>query len=88
MASQSASKTPTKQRNSWTLVEEKEFLILCRELAIAEQLDNCVTSTSLSVNSIELKGFSIRNFAAEKYRGGNCIKNKTRTIYTRSSRPM
>ena len=28
MASQSASKTPTKQRNSWTLVEEKEFLIL------------------------------------------------------------
>lgn len=44
MASQTASKTPTKQRNSWTLVEEKEFLILCRELTIAEQLDNCVTS--------------------------------------------
>ncbi|XP_068686700.1 uncharacterized protein [Montipora foliosa] len=44
MSSQSASKTPTKQRNSWTLVEEKEFLILCREWAIAEQLDNCVTS--------------------------------------------
>ena len=41
MASQSASKTPTKQRNSWTLVEEKGFLIFCRELAIAEQLDNC-----------------------------------------------
>ena len=38
MASQSASKTATKQRSTWTLVEEKEFLILCRELEIAEQL--------------------------------------------------
>ena len=69
-------------------MEEKEFLILCRELAIAEQLNNYVTSAALSVNSIELKGFSIRNFADEKYGGGNCIKIKTRTIYTRGSRPM
>ena len=76
MASHSGSKTPTKQRNFWTLVEEKEFLILCRKLAIAEQLDNCVTSAGVKVifcfNSIELKGFSIRNFADEKYKGGNC----------------
>ena len=41
MASQSASKTPTRQRNSSTLVEGKE-------LAIAEQLDNCVTSAGVS----------------------------------------
>ena len=47
MASQSDSKTPTKQRNPWTSVE-KEFLILCRELAIAEQLDNCVTSAGVT----------------------------------------
>ena len=60
MASQSGSKTPIKQRNTRILVEEKEFLILCRQLAIAEQLDNCV------------KGFSIRNFANKKCKGGNC----------------
>ena len=58
-------------------MEEKEFLlILCRELAIAEQLDNCVTGDRCKLFfcfcSIELKGFSIRNFADEKYKGGNC----------------
>ena len=52
LASQSGSKTPKKQRNAWTLVEEKKFLIL------------------FCFDSIELKGFSIGNFADEKYKGG------------------
>ena len=54
-------------------MEEKEFLILCRELAIAEQLRGkrrC--KFFFFFNSIELKGFSIHNFADENYKGGNC----------------
>ena len=74
MASQSASKTPTRQRNSSTLVEEKEFLILCRELAIAEQLDNCVTSAGV----IRREPF-IREVR---------VLRKTRTYKWYSSRPI
>ena len=29
-------------------MEEKEFLLICKERAIAEELDNCVTGTGVS----------------------------------------
>ena len=40
--------TPAAKRNTWTTTEEKEFLLICKERAIAEELDNCVTGAGVS----------------------------------------
>ena len=38
-------KSPLKaKRNSWSIAEEKDFLLLCKEKAIADLPDKCVTS--------------------------------------------
>ncbi|KAJ7394536.1 hypothetical protein OS493_000351 [Desmophyllum pertusum] len=60
--SKTPTKTPTKQRNTWPSVEEKEFLIICRKMAIAEQLDNCVTTAGNEVYSFIRDGLSDRGF--------------------------
>ena len=36
------------KRNTWSIVEEKDFLLLCKEKAIADLLDKCVTSAAVS----------------------------------------
>ena len=42
-------KTPVK-RTKWSATEEKQFLILCRDKAIAEMLDNtCLTTVCVSM---------------------------------------
>ena len=40
--------TPVAKRNTWTTTEEKEFLLICKERAIADELDNCVTGAGVS----------------------------------------
>ena len=37
-----------KNRNTWNYIEEKQFLQVCKEFPIAEELDNCVTSAGVS----------------------------------------
>ena len=39
----------------------------CREMAITEQLDNCVTSAGVFIQRVPF-----RNFINEKYKGCNC----------------
>ena len=41
-------KDSSKKRNVWSAAEEKQILLICSELEIAEQLDACVTSASVS----------------------------------------
>ena len=36
------------KRNSWSIAEEKDFLLLCKEKAIADLLYKCVTSAGVS----------------------------------------
>ena len=36
------------KRNTWSIAEEKYFLLLCKEKAIADLLDKCVTSAGVS----------------------------------------
>jgi hypothetical protein len=36
------------KRTTWPQSEERQFLVICAENAIAEQLDNCVTSAGVS----------------------------------------
>ena len=36
------------KRNTWSIAEEKDFLLLCKEKAIAGFLDKCVTSAGVS----------------------------------------
>jgi hypothetical protein len=36
------------KRTTWTSAEEKQFLVICAESAIADQLDKCVTSAGVS----------------------------------------
>jgi len=36
------------KRNTWSLAEEKDFLLLCKERAIADLLDKCMTSAGAS----------------------------------------
>ena len=44
-----ASSLPLKaKRNTWFIAEEKDFLLLCKEKAIADLLDKCVTSAGVS----------------------------------------
>ena len=43
-----ADKDLLKKRNVWSAQEEKQILLICSELEIAEQLDVCVTSASVS----------------------------------------
>ena len=43
-----ADKDLCKKRNVWSAQEEKQILLICSELEIAEQLDVCVTSASVS----------------------------------------
>ena len=43
-----ADKDSSKKRNVWSAAEEKQILLICSELEIAEQLDVCVTSASVS----------------------------------------
>ena len=43
-----ADKEKERKRNVWSAAEEKHILVICSELEIAEQLDGCVTSTSVS----------------------------------------
>ena len=43
-----ADKDSSKKRNVWSAPEEKQILLICSELEIAEQLDVCVTSASVS----------------------------------------
>ena len=41
--------TPLKvKRNTWSIAEEKDFLLLCKEKAITDLLDQCVTSAGVS----------------------------------------
>ena len=41
--------TPLKvKRNTWSIAEEKYFLLLCKEKAIIDLLDKCVTSAGVS----------------------------------------
>ena len=35
-------------RNTWSIAEKKDFLLLCKEKAIADLLDKCVTSAGVS----------------------------------------
>ena len=46
--SKMADKDSSKKRNVWSAAEEKQILLICSELEIAEQLDVCVTSASVS----------------------------------------
>ena len=41
-------KDSSKKRNVWSAAEEKQILLICSELEIAEQLDARVTSASVS----------------------------------------
>ena len=43
-----ADKDSSKKRNVWSATEEKQILLICSELEIAEQLDVCITSASVS----------------------------------------
>ena len=36
------------KRNTWSIAEEKDFLLLCKEKAITDLLDKCVTSAGVS----------------------------------------
>ena len=36
------------KRNTWSIAEEKYFLLLCKEKAITDLLDKCVTSAGVS----------------------------------------
>ena len=36
------------KRNTWSIAEEKDFLLLCKEKAIADLLGECVTSAGAS----------------------------------------
>lgn len=45
---------PKNKRSTWAQSEEKHFLIICGENAIAEQLDNCVTSAGVSTTTSSL----------------------------------
>ena len=36
------------ERNTWSVAEENDFLLLCKEKAIADLLDKCVTSADVS----------------------------------------
>ena len=41
--------TPLKvKRNTWSIAEEKVFLLLCKDKAITDLLDKCVTSAGVS----------------------------------------
>ena len=41
--------TPLKvKRNTWSIAKEKDFLLLCKEKAITDLLDKCVTSAGVS----------------------------------------
>ena len=42
--------TKKSSRNIWKGGEEKEFLTLCKELKIAEELDMCLTSAGVRVD--------------------------------------
>ena len=35
------------KRNTWSIVKEKHYLLLCEEKAITDLLDKCVTSAGL-----------------------------------------
>ena len=35
------------KRKTWSIAEEKDFLLLCKEKAIADLLDKCVTSAGV-----------------------------------------
>ena len=42
--------TPLKvKRNTWSIVEEKDFFLLCKEKAITDLLDKCVTSAGVAI---------------------------------------
>ena len=43
-----ADKDSSNKRNVWSAAEEKQILLICSELEIAEQLNVCVTSASVS----------------------------------------
>ena len=36
------------ERNTWSIAEEKDFLLLCKEKVIAGLLDKCGTSAGVS----------------------------------------
>ena len=57
--------TPAAKRNTWTTTEEKEFLLICKERAFAEELDNCVRAPVLvtsDVTSVYIERLSFRNW--------------------------
>ena len=37
-----------KKNQAWSIAEEKDFLLLCKEKAITDLLDKCVTSAGVS----------------------------------------
>jgi len=37
-----------KTRNSWQYTEEKEFLEICKEQRVMDELDSCITSVGIS----------------------------------------
>ena len=47
-------------RNTWNYVEEKQFLQVCKEFTIAEELDSCMTSAVYKLmNAIYRQAFCL-----------------------------
>ena len=48
LRSNTMSKPLKVKRNTWSIAKEKYFLLLCKEKAIIDLLDKCVTSAGVS----------------------------------------
>ena len=46
--SKNSNEKDSAKKRMWSVAEEKQLLTICSDIEIAEQLDNCVTSASVS----------------------------------------
>ena len=74
-----------KRNQAWSIAEEKDFLLLCKEKAITDLLDKCVTSACVSRPFCYLRIINLNFKSKFKYTEDlektSCINGPVRVLF-------